>query len=97
MGDFSNIINRLAVVRDYLVDAITDQGGTADYSMSFAELANQVYKIPTGMNEVRNAYQLFKENTTLTEFRRPKKKPCPAEQGVHTHGAVAFPTVQDGN
>lgn len=68
MGDFSNIINRLAVVRDYLVDAITDQGGTADYTMSFAELASQVYKIPTGMNEVRNAYQLFKENTTLTEL-----------------------------
>ncbi len=31
MGDFSNMITRLAVVRDYLVDAIIDQRVSADY------------------------------------------------------------------
>ena len=68
MGAFSEIINRLAVVRDYIVDAIVDKGGSADYSMSFAELSNQIYAIPTGMEQVRNGYQLFKENAELTEL-----------------------------
>ena len=68
MADFAKIINRLAVVRTYIVDAINDKGGTADESMSFAQLSNQIYAMPTGMNEVRNAYQLFKGNTTLTEL-----------------------------
>ncbi len=68
MADFSTIINRLAIVRDYFVDAINDKGGTADDTMTFAQLASQIYKIPTGMEHVRNGYQLFKENTTLTEL-----------------------------
>ena len=62
MADFKSIINRLAVVRTYIVDAILDMGGTADESMSFAQLSNQIYAIPTGMEHVRNGYQLFKEN-----------------------------------
>ena len=68
MADFAKIINRLAVVRTYIVDAITDKGGTADESMSFAQLSNQIYAIPTGMEHVRNGYQLFKENAELTEI-----------------------------
>lgn len=68
MGDFANIINRLAVVRTYIVDAINDKGGTADESMSFAQLSNQIYKMPTGMQYVRSGYQLFMNNTELIEI-----------------------------
>ncbi len=68
MGDFSNIINRLGVVRDYLVDAINNQGGTADSSMSFAQLSSQVYQLPVGIEHVRNGYQLFKGNDTMTNL-----------------------------
>ena len=49
MADFAKIINRLAVVRTYIVDAINDKGGTADESMSFAQLSNQIYALPTGI------------------------------------------------
>lgn len=68
MADVSTVMNRLAVVRDYFVDAINDKGGTADDTMTFAQLANQVYNIPGGMEHVRNAYQLFKENSEMTEL-----------------------------
>ena len=68
MADFAQIINRLAVVRTYIVDAITDMGGTADESMTFAQLSNQIYALPTGMEHVRNGYQLFKENAEMTEL-----------------------------
>lgn len=68
MGDFSNIINRLGEVRDYLVDAINDRGGTADYSMSFAQLSSQVYQLPVGIEHVRNGYRLFKGNDTMTNL-----------------------------
>ena len=68
MANFAQIINRLAVVRTYIVDAITDMGGTADESMTFAQLSNQIYALPTGMEHVRNGYQLFKENAEMTEL-----------------------------
>lgn len=68
MADFAKIINRLAVVRTYIVDAINDKGGTADESMSFAQLSNQIYAMPTGMEHVRSGYQLFMNNTELTEI-----------------------------
>ena len=68
MADFAQIINRLAVVRTYIVDAINDMGGTADESMTFAQLSNQIYALPTGMEHVRNGYQLFKENAEMTEL-----------------------------
>lgn len=68
MADFSTIINRLAIVRNYLVDAIIDQGGTADYSMTFAQLASRVYQLPVGIQHVRNGYQLFKGNETMTSL-----------------------------
>ena len=59
MADFAQIINRLAVVRTYIIDAINDMGGTADESITFAQLSNQIYALPTGMEHVRNGYQLF--------------------------------------
>ena len=68
MADFRTIINRLQVVRDYIVDAINDKGGHAESDMSFAELSNQIYAIPTGMEHVRSGYQLFMNNTTMTEI-----------------------------
>ena len=68
MADFRTIINRLQVVRDYIVDAINDKGGHAEPDMSFAELSNQIYAIPTGMEHVRSGYQLFMNNTTMTEI-----------------------------
>lgn len=68
MADFKSIINRLAVVRTYIVDAINDKGGTADESMSFAQLSNQIYAMPTGMEHVRSGYQLFMNNTELIEI-----------------------------
>ena len=68
MADFAQIINRLAVVRTYIVDAINDMGGTADESMTFAQLSNQIYAMPTGMQHVRSGYQLFMNNTELIEI-----------------------------
>lgn len=68
MGDFANIINRLGVVRDSLVNAINDQGGTADESMTFAQLSSRVYQLPVGIQYVRNGYQLFKGNDTMTSL-----------------------------
>ena len=68
MADFRTIINRLQVVRDYIVDAINDKGGHAESDMSFAELSNQIYAIPTGMEHVRSGYQLFMNNATMTEI-----------------------------
>ena len=68
MADFSTIINRLAVVRDYFVDAINDKGGTADDMMTFAQLASRVYQLPVGIQHVRNGYQLFKGNETMTSL-----------------------------
>jgi hypothetical protein len=68
MGVFTDIINRIATVRDFMVDAILDQEGKADYSMSFAELSTAVYGLAVGMNHVRNGYQLFSENDTMVNF-----------------------------
>ena len=68
MADFRTIINRLQVVRDYIVVAINDKGGHAESDMSFAELSSQIYAIPTGMEHVRSGYQLFMNNTTMTEI-----------------------------
>jgi len=68
MADFSKIINRLAVVRDYITDAIIDKGGSVGSATTFAELSNCIYNIPTGMEHVRNGYQLFKENSEITEL-----------------------------
>ena len=68
MADFAKIINRLAVVRTSIVDAINDKGGTADESMSFAQLSNQIYAMPTGIEYVRSGYQLFMNNTEMTEL-----------------------------
>ena len=68
MADVSTVINRLAAVRDYFVDAIIDQGGSADYSMTFAQLSSRVYQLPVGIQHVRNGYQLFKGNDTMTSL-----------------------------
>ena len=68
MADFRTIINRLQVVRDYFIDAIVDMGGTAETDMSFAQLANQIYAIPLGIAHVRSGYQLFMNNTEMTEL-----------------------------
>lgn len=68
MGNFSNIINRLGVVRDCLVDAINDQGGNADSTLSFSQLAARIYQLPVGVEHVRNGYQLFKGNTAMTNL-----------------------------
>ena len=68
MADFKQLINRLQVVRDYIVDAINDKGGHAEPDMSFAELSNQIYAMPTGIEHVRSGYQLFMNNTEMTEL-----------------------------
>lgn len=68
MGNFSNIINRLGEVRDCLVDAINDQGGNADSTLSFSQLATRIYKLPVGVEHVRNGYQFFKGNATMTNL-----------------------------
>lgn len=68
MGEFTTIINRIGEVRNSLVNAIKDQGGSATTSMSFAELARQVYNIPAGIDHIRSGYQIFKGNEELTEL-----------------------------
>ncbi|MCH5332213.1 MAG: hypothetical protein J1E33_07435, partial [Alistipes sp.] len=68
MGEFTTIINRIGEVRNSLVNAIKDQGGSATTSMSFAELARQIYNIPAGIDHIRSGYQIFKGNEELTEL-----------------------------
>lgn len=68
MADFKKIINRLAVVRDYIVDAINDMGGKADTTMSFAQLSSQIFRIPSGFEHIRTGYQLFMNNTEMTQL-----------------------------
>ena len=36
--------------------------------MSFAELSNQIYAMPTGIEHVRSGYQLFMNNNEMTEL-----------------------------
>ena len=55
-------------MRDQFVDAINDQGGTADTSNTLAELSDKVYALPVGIQHVRNGYQLFKGNTQMTHL-----------------------------
>lgn len=66
MAEVSDVLNRLSVVRECFVDAILDQGGSANYSQSLFQLSSQVYALPVGIQHVRNGYQLFRENDTMT-------------------------------
>lgn len=68
MGDFANIINRLGEVRDILATNIAAHGVTVTEGSSISTLATRVCAIDSGIRHIRTGYQLFMNNTEMTEL-----------------------------
>jgi len=70
MADFTSLVLRLDALRQRLAGTLRDKGVATTDDESMAVLIGKVALVDStsGMNQIRNGYQLFKGNTTMAAF-----------------------------
>jgi len=70
MADFTSLVLRLDALRQHLAGTLRDKGVATTDEETLASLVNKVALVDStsGMNQIRNGYQLFKGNTTMATF-----------------------------
>lgn len=70
MADFPTLILRLDALRQTLADTLRTKGVATTDEETLASLVDKVALVDStsGMNQIRNGYQLFKGNTTMSVF-----------------------------
>ena len=70
MADFPTLILRLNALRQTLAETLRAKGVATTDEEPLAELIEKVALVDgtSGMNQIRNGYQLFKGNTTMAAF-----------------------------
>ena len=70
MADFTSLVLRLDALRQHLAGTLRDKGVATTDEETLAALVEKVALVDStsGMNQIRNGYQLFRGNTTMTAF-----------------------------
>ena len=70
MADFASLVLRLDALRQTLAGTLRAKGVATTDEETLASLVNKVALVDStsGMNQIRNGYQLFKGNTTMATF-----------------------------
>lgn len=70
MADFTSLVLRLDALRQYLAGTLRAKGVAAATTDTLTALVEKTALVDStsGMNQIRNGYQLFRGNTTMTVF-----------------------------
>ena len=70
MADFTSLVLRLDALRQHLAGTLRDKGVTTTDEETLAALIEMAALVDStsGMNQIRNGYQLFRGNTTMVVF-----------------------------
>lgn len=70
MADFTSLVLRLDALRQHLAGTLRDKGVATIDEETLASLVDKVALVDStsGMNQIRNGYQLFRNNTTMSVF-----------------------------
>lgn len=70
MADFTSLVLRLDALRQHLAGMLRDKGVATTDEETLASLVDKVALVDStsGMNQIRNGYQLFRGNTTMSVF-----------------------------
>lgn len=70
MADFTSLVLRLEALRQHLAGTLRDKGVATTDEETLASLVDKVALVDStsGMNQIRNGYQLFRGNTTMSVF-----------------------------
>lgn len=70
MADFTSLVSRLDALRQTLAETLRTKGVAIINEETLASLVDKVALVDStsGMNQIRNGYQLFKGNTTMMVF-----------------------------
>lgn len=70
MADFTSLVLRLDALRQHLARTLRDKGVETTDEETLASLVDKVALVDSssGMNQIRNGYQLFRGNTTMPVF-----------------------------
>lgn len=70
MADFTSLVLRLEALRQHLAGTLRDKGVETTDEETLASLVDKVALVDStsGMNQIRNGYQLFRGNTTMSVF-----------------------------
>ncbi len=70
MADFTSLVLRLDALRQHLAGTLRDKGVATIDEETLASLVDKVALVDStsGMNQIRNGYQLFRGNTTMSVF-----------------------------
>ena len=70
MADFTSLVLRLDALRQHLAGTLRDKGVAITDEETLASLVDKVALVDStsGMNQIRNGYQLFRGNTTMSVF-----------------------------
>ena len=70
MADFTSLVLRLDALRQHLAGTLRDKGVATTDEETLASLVDKVALVDStsGMNQIRNGYQLFQGNTTMSVF-----------------------------
>lgn len=70
MADFTSLVLRLDTLRQHLAETLRTKGVATTDEETLASLVDKVALVDStsGMNQIRNGYQLFRCNTTMVVF-----------------------------
>lgn len=70
MADFTSLVLRLDALRQHLAETLRYKGVATTDEETLTSLVDKVALVDStsGMNQIRNGYQLFRGNTTMTVF-----------------------------